>query len=78
MAADDELLKEAVEVDQHYWRSSGDTGPSYWKSRVDLLAARWDGIRRPALPLLPLTAQKILSLGALLNVAGYRGTKTLH
>ena len=75
MAADDELMQEAMEIYEHDWRSSGHTGPSCWKSRVDLFTAHWDGIRRPALPLLPLTAQKVHAVGALLKVAGYRGTK---
>ena len=69
------MMQEAMNLYQHDWRSSGDTGPHYWKSWVDLHTAHWGGVRRPALPLLPLTAQKVHAVGALLKVAGYRGTK---
>ena len=50
------------------WRSAGDTSDDYYKTWSDLHIAHWDGIRRPALPVLPLTPTKIHIIGALLKL----------
>ena len=57
------------------WMSAGDTSDDYYKTWSDLHIAHWDGIRRPALPVLPLTPTKIHIIGALLKLGGYRSAK---
>ena len=57
------------------WKSTGDTSSSYYSTWTQLHKAHWDGLRRPAYPVLPLTPIFIHIVGALLKAGGYRATK---
>ena len=72
-AQDDQLMADAMKNYVTDWKSAGDTTTFYIKTWHDLHAAHWDGVRRPADEVLPLTPIKIHVVGALLKEGGYRG-----
>ena len=75
VAADDDLMDEAMTTYEKDWKAAGDVGPYYYKTWCDFHRARWDGIRRPRLPVFPSTVMKIHTVGALLKIGGYRSSK---
>ena len=67
-ARDDNIMADAMSSHMKDWRSAGDTREGYMRTWIDLHTARWDVLRRPALPALPLTPPKIHVIGALLKL----------
>ena len=57
------------------WRSAGDTSDSYFNAWTAFHKAHWDGLRRPAYPVVPLIPIFIHVVGALLKIGGYRSAK---
>ena len=72
-AHDDHLMTDAMKKYVSDWKSAGDTITFYIKTWHDLHAAHWDGVRRPAEEVLPLTPVKIHVVGALLKEGGDMG-----
>ena len=77
IAADPELLQDAIAVYEKEIRSSGDTSEFNVKTWFDIHeAVNWKGIGMDfELPALPLTPRIITVIGAVMKAAGYRSTK---
>ena len=78
VAADDALMTAALGTYVDEWRSAGDTSDAYWSTWCQLHRAHWDGLRRPALPPVPLVPLFIHVVGALLKVGGLPFHEELH
>ena len=63
VAANDDMMAEAVANYEKDWKAAGDVGPYYYKTCCEFHRAHWDGIRRPMLPVSPLTVMKIHTVG---------------
>ena len=74
VAACDLEMERAMNTYVADWRSAGDTSEDYWKTWSQLHAVHWDGWRREAAPLIPLSALKIHVVGSLLKVGCYRSS----
>ena len=57
------------------WKSSGDASGSHYATWCRFHNAHWDGLRRAAHAVLPLTPVFIHVLGTIIRAAGYRATK---
>ena len=75
VAASDEATDIARTSYESEWKSRGDTTKYYLQTWLDLHTAHWDGVRREALPMVPLTPEFIHSIGPLILIAGYRSPK---
>ena len=74
-AQDDTVFDAAMKAYVKDWASSGDTSEHYFVTWSSLHTAHWDGIRRPAEDVLPLSPVKIHTIGCLLKLGGYRAAK---
>ena len=74
IAACDQEMELAMNSYIADWRSAGDTSEDYWRTWTQLHTAHWDGRRREAAPLTPLSALKIHVFGSLLKRGGYRSS----
>ena len=74
-AANDHAMNTAMATYIEEWKSAGDTSDSYFNTWSAFHRAHWDGLRRPAYPVVPLTPIFVHVVGALLKIGGYRSTK---
>ena len=74
-ALDDAIFDNAMKSYVKDWASSGDTSEHYFVTWSSLHTAHWDGIRRPATGVLPLTPVKVHTIGCLLKLGGNRSAK---
>ena len=67
IAADDQMMEQAMNDYQGDWKSAGDATDDYWRTWVELHCAHHDGLRRDAIPVLPLIPGRLHVAGALLK-----------